>query len=178
MAGGKTALFIGRQKRKGSARQKPTALFIGRFQPMHKGHLAALRYIAARAGKMLVVIGSAQERGTAKNPFSAQERKGMLRAVLVKEKLARKCRVYLLQDIPNDHEWASYLDSHVPRYDICFSNNALVLKLMRAAGKKVARVPMLARRKYNATAIRERMRAKKEWENRVPEQARKRIRLA
>ena len=152
-----------------------TALFIGRFQPMHKGHLFALKHIAARFARVLVVIGSAQEKKTEKNPFSAQERKEMMREVLVKEKLSRKCRLYLLQDIPNDYEWVSYLDAHVPRYDVCYSNNALVLRLMRRAGKKVARVPLLARRKYNATSVRERMRKGKELESRVPEAVRKRM---
>ena len=59
------------------------ALFIGRFQPLHKGHLAALRHISKRAKKILVVIGSSQEKKTEKNPFSARERLAMMRAVVV-----------------------------------------------------------------------------------------------
>ncbi|MCX6771783.1 MAG: nicotinamide-nucleotide adenylyltransferase [Candidatus Micrarchaeota archaeon] len=169
MAEGKAALFIGRRKPAGSARQKQTALFIGRFQPLHKGHLFALKYIAARFSRVIVVIGSAQEKRTEKNPFSAQERKRMMRAMLVKEKLSDRCRVFLLQDIPNDYEWVSYLDAHVPSYDVCFSNNALVLRLMRRSGKKVMRVPLLARRKYRGATVRERMRKGKEWKSRVPE---------
>ena len=171
-----TALFIGRRKRAGIGRKKPTALFIGRFQPFHKGHLFALNWITKRSSKVFVVIGSAQEKGTVKNPFSAPERKAMLRAVLKSEGLAKKCGLFLLQDIPNDYEWASYLDAHVPAYDICYSNNALVLRLMRAAGKEVARVPLLARGKYRGELVRERMRAKKEWESRVPRVVREKIR--
>ena len=144
------------------------ALFIGRFQPLHKGHLFALKHIAARSSRVYVVIGSAQEKKTEKNPFSARQRLAMMRAVLVKEKLAKKCKVYLLSDIPNDYEWVSYLDAHVPRYDVCYSNNALVLKLMRRSGKKVERVPLLARAKYRGKKIRERMRKGKEWKSRVP----------
>jgi len=73
-----------------------------------------------------------------------------------------------LSDIPNDFEWVSYLDAHIPRYDVCYSNNALVLKLMRRSGKKVERVPLLARAKYRGALVRERMREKKEWRSRVP----------
>ena len=153
--------------------KKPVALFIGRFQPLHKGHLSALRYIAARSSRVYVAIGSAQEKMTEKNPFSAQERKRMMRAVLAKEKLSRRCKVFLLQDIPNDYEWTMYLDARIPRYDVCYSNNALVLKLMRRAGKKVCRVPLFARAKYNATSVRERMREGKEWKSRVPEAVKK-----
>ena len=145
-----------------------TALFIGRFQPFHKGHLFALKFIAARSKKVLIVIGSAKEKKTEKNPFSARARQSMLRAIVKSEGLTKKCKLFLLQDIPNDYEWVSYLDAHVPRYDVCYSNNALVLKLMRRSGKSVARVPLLARAKYRGELVRERMRAKKEWESRVP----------
>jgi len=151
------------------------ALFIGRFQPLHKGHLFALRYIAKRSARVYVVIGSSQEEKTEKNPFSARERLSMMRAVLVKEKLAKKCKVFLLSDIPNDFEWVSYLDAHIPRYDVCYSNNALVLKLMRRSGKKAERVPLLARAKYRGALVRERMREKKEWKSRVPKEVRERI---
>ena len=157
---------------KASAGKMPVALFIGRFQPLHNGHLFALKWIAARSAKVLVVIGSAQEKRTLKNPFSARERLSMMKAVLASEKLPRMCRVFLLQDTPNDYEWVSYLDAHVPRYDVCYSNNPLVLKLMRRSGKEVCRVPLLARAKYRGEKIRERMRKGKEWKSLVSEAAR------
>jgi len=175
MAGEGVAPFIGRHKRGGSASPKPTALFIGRFQPFHKGHLSALKWIARQSSRVFVVIGSSQEKRTEDNPFSARERAAMMRAVLAKEKLAGKCRVFLLSDIPNDYEWVSYLDAHVPRYDVCYSNNALVLKLMRRSGKKVCRAPLLARAKYRGEKVRERMRQGKEWRSRVPKIVQERI---
>ena len=168
MVAAKKALSIGRRTPSGGARQKPTALFIGRFQPLHKGHLFALKWIAGQSGRIFVVIGSAQEKKTEENPFSARERLAMMRAVLAKEKLAQKCKVFLLQDIPNDYEWVSYLGAHVPAYDVCYSNNPLVLKLMRRSGKKAMRVPLFARAKYRGATVREKMRAEKEWKSGVP----------
>jgi nicotinamide-nucleotide adenylyltransferase len=167
------ALFIGRRKHTGSARQKPIALFIGRFQPFHKGHLAALRYISARASKVLLAIGSAQEKGTEKNPYSAKDRMAMVRAALIEAGLSRKCRIFLLPDVPEDEKWVAYVGARVPHYDVCCSNNARVLALMRAAGKKVCRVPLLLRRKYNATSVRERMRKGREWKSCVPKAVRR-----
>ena len=38
-----------------------TALFIGRFQPFHKGHLAAIKWILKKEGKIFIVIGSNQQ---------------------------------------------------------------------------------------------------------------------
>jgi len=144
---------------------------------LHKGHAFALRHIAARSARVFVVIGSAQEKGTRENPFSASQRRKMVEAVLASEKLSRKCKVFLLRDIPDDEKWVAHLGRQVPRYDVCYSNNALVLKLMRAAGKNVKRVPLLARRKYKATLIRERMMEGKEWKLRVPEAVGRKIRL-
>ena len=171
----KSSLFIGRRKPAGSVHQKPTALFIGRFQPLHNGHLFALKWIAKQSSRVYVVIGSSQEKKTEDNPFSARERLAMMRAVLAKEKLAQKCKVHLLSDIPNDYEWVSYLDAHIPHYDICYSNNALVLKLMRRSGKKVMRVPLVARKKYRGALVRERIKEGKEWKTRVPAAARRGI---
>jgi nicotinamide-nucleotide adenylyltransferase len=153
----------------------PVSLFIGRFQPLHKGHVFALRHIAARSARVLVVVGSAQEKNTRDNPYSAKQRELMLHAVLRKEGLARKCKIFLLRDIPDDEKWVAHVGRRVPHYDVCHSNNALVLRLMRAAGKKVARVPLLSRAKYRGEKIRRKMRAGKEWESRVPASVRKRI---
>jgi len=168
MVGGKAALFSRRKPGTACAGKMPIALFVGRFQPLHKGHLFALKYIAARSARVYVVVGSAQEKGTMKNPFSAKKRVAMLKAVLKGANLSGKCKVFLLSDIPEDGKWVAHLDARVPRYDICFSNNALVLRLMRRAGKKTARVPLLARAKYSGTKVRERMREGKEWKTRVP----------
>ena len=171
MVEGKAALFSRRKPGTACAGKLPVALFIGRFQPLHKGHLFALKYISARSSRVYVVIGSAQEKGTEKNPFSAKKRSAMLKAVLKSAGLSGKCKVFLLSDIPEDEKWVAHLDARVPRYGVCYSNNALVLRLMRRAGKKTARVPLLAREKYSGTKVRERMRKGKEWKSRVPRAA-------
>ena len=46
---------------------------------------------------------------------------------------------------------------------------------MRRSGKKVASVPMLLRAKYSATKIRERVRTKKSWRDRVPRSVKKKM---
>jgi nicotinamide-nucleotide adenylyltransferase len=144
------------------------ALFIGRFQPFHKGHLHAIRWIAEKSARVIVAIGSSQEKGTPENPYTAKKRRAMVKAALCESGLDGKCRVFLLADINNDEKWVAHVDASLPRYGICYSNNPLVLRLMREGGKKAARVPFLRRRYYNATAIRERMRQRLGWKERVP----------
>lgn len=55
-------------------------LYIGRFQPLHMGHASIILRMAEECETIIIAIGSAQECGTKKNPFSYA-----LRAVMVNE---------------------------------------------------------------------------------------------
>ena len=54
------------------------AVYVGRFQPFHNGHLALLQQALALAPLCIVVIGSAHQARTPKNPFTWQERAQMI----------------------------------------------------------------------------------------------------
>lgn len=58
------------------------SVFIGRFQIFHHGQLALLRRALAAAPVCVVVLGSAFQARTPKNPFSWQERAEMIRLAL------------------------------------------------------------------------------------------------
>ncbi|MCX6773243.1 MAG: nicotinamide-nucleotide adenylyltransferase [Candidatus Micrarchaeota archaeon] len=150
------------------AKKMPVALFIGRFQPFHKGHLSAVKWIAKKSSKVIVAIGSAQEKNTVKNPFSVRERVKMIKAQLSAAGLARKCVLASVTDIHSNELWVAHVDARVPRYDVVYSNNALVKKLMRRAGKTVRAVPFFKKEKFNATKIRTRMKKGARWQDRVP----------
>ena len=64
---------------------------------------------------------------------------------------------------------------HVPGYDVVYSNNALVKRLMMRAGKRVKAVPFFRRAYYNATKIRQRMKKGVEWKDRVPRAVERRL---
>ena len=53
-------------------------VYIGRFQPFHKGHADIVERISTKAKKTLIIIGSIAAPRTAKNPFSFEERKEMI----------------------------------------------------------------------------------------------------
>ena len=59
-----------------------TAILIGRFQPVHAGHLALLQHGLAQARDVIIVLGSAFAARSTKNPFTWQERAAMLRDAL------------------------------------------------------------------------------------------------
>lgn len=58
------------------------AVLIGRFQPFHNAHQALLKRALDAAPRVAVVIGSAFQARSPKNPFSWQERAEMIRLAL------------------------------------------------------------------------------------------------
>ena len=60
----------------------PLAVYVGRFQPPHAGHLHTMRAALERRGRLLVLLGSANLARSARNPFMPRERAGMIRAAL------------------------------------------------------------------------------------------------
>jgi bifunctional NMN adenylyltransferase/nudix hydrolase len=69
------------------------SVYVGRFQPFHNGHLALLQRALALAPLCVVVIGSANQARTPKNPFSWAERAQMITGALP---AADRARVRLL----------------------------------------------------------------------------------
>lgn len=55
-------------------------VFIGRFQPFHKGHKAVIDEALKRAKQVVVVVGSSFAARNIRNPFTFEERKAMIEA--------------------------------------------------------------------------------------------------
>jgi len=53
-------------------------VFIGRFQPLHNAHVEIIRKAAELANKVIIVVGSANQPRTFKNPFSYAEREYLI----------------------------------------------------------------------------------------------------
>jgi bifunctional NMN adenylyltransferase/nudix hydrolase len=81
-----------------------TAVLIGRFQPLHNGHMALLQAALARSDQVVVVLGSAWQAPNPKNPFSWQERAQMLREALPPADAAR-LRCVPVRDYYNEPLW-------------------------------------------------------------------------
>lgn len=84
--------------------KRQLAVYIGRFQPFHNGHLSTLLQALQLAEHVLVIVGSSRGGGD-RNPFTAHERVGMIRESLSYELNARTS-VQPLADHPDDREWA------------------------------------------------------------------------
>jgi nicotinamide-nucleotide adenylyltransferase len=142
-------------------------LYIGRFQPYHLGHQSVLERIAKEVDEIVIVIGSAQESHTMENPFTGGERMEMICAALEGE-LRKRCYVVPVQDINRNCIWVSHLQSLVPRFDVVYSSNPLVVRLFSEAGVKIRSMPMYQRDQFSGTAIREIMCKGGDWSRFVP----------
>ena len=81
-------------------------LVVGRFQTLHTGHEDMIRKAIALCDRVGLFVGSSQESGTFKNPFSYELRREMLTDVF-----GSNVCVYPLPDIGvgNNAKWGDYV---------------------------------------------------------------------
>lgn len=82
------------------------AVCIGRFQGFHNGQLAVLRHALAVARECIVVLGSAWQARTPKNPFTWEERAEMIRLALSESDRAR-VRFLPVRDYYDSVRWVA-----------------------------------------------------------------------
>lgn len=147
------------------------ALFIGRFQPFHKGHLYAVKRILEEAEELVIVVGSAQMSHELENPFTAGERIEMIRRALDAEGIERgRYMLIPISDAPAHTIWVSMVASQTPRFDVVYTNQPLTKRLMLEAGYEVRSIELFERERYEATEIRRRILSGEDWEELVPEE--------
>lgn len=142
-------------------------LIIGRFQPLHKGHLAAIREALAACDDLVVVIGSAEDSHTSENPFTAGERYQMLISSLDEDERSR-IHIIPVRDVNRYAAWVSHVESYVPPFDVIFSNNDLTRSLFSGAGYRARRTKAYNAKLYSGTEIRRRIAAGENWKDLVP----------
>lgn len=145
------------------------AIMVGRFQPVHKGHIEVVKQILREVDELIIGIGSSQEGHTFENPFTAEERVLMLEKAMEEAKVNRS-RVHVVQipDIHDDKRWVSHVVSLTPKFSIAYSGNPWVQRLFREAGFEVRVQPPFKREEYKGMEIRDRMVKGEKWEHLVP----------
>ena len=92
--------------------QYKNGLVIGRFQCFHKGHEMIIRNALDLCERVYVIVGSAQESRTKRNPFTASERQGMIYRALKEYLVDGRLIVIPLADRENpsdDSSWGEYV---------------------------------------------------------------------
>ncbi|RLF16445.1 MAG: nicotinamide-nucleotide adenylyltransferase [Thermoprotei archaeon] len=146
------------------------ALFIGKYQPFHLGHLKALKWILERCEEVIVGVGSAQYSHQLDNVFTVGERIEMIRRVLAKEGLLNRCLIVPIPDIGQHALWVSVVLQYCPKFDVVYTNEPLTRRLFLEAGFRVEEIPKFNREVYDATRIRRLMIEGGDWESYVPDE--------
>lgn len=94
-----------------------SGLIVGRFQTFHKGHQSLVDAGLQLCDRVLILIGSAQESGTERNPYNISTRIDVIRSVYADNS---RVSVYALPDLTNENditeEWGRYVLGQVDRY--------------------------------------------------------------
>ncbi|MCS7125129.1 MAG: nicotinamide-nucleotide adenylyltransferase [Candidatus Bathyarchaeota archaeon] len=144
-------------------------LFVGRFQPFHKGHLQVIEDLLGEVDELVIVVGSAQYSHRIDNPFTTGERLVMIKKALEEAKVDLN-RVWIVP-VPDVHihmVWVSVVEGYAPRFDVVYSNEPLTRRLFIEAGYEVKSIRFHKREVYSATEIRKRMLDGENWEELVP----------
>ncbi len=107
-----------------------TSIFIGRFQPIHKGHVQALRELAKSSGKIMIIIGTPLNKGmtTLRNPLTTSERKELLNVVL--NDFPVPVAIKTQRDIGIVSVWRDEILMKIPKDAIVVSGNKNLLKIL------------------------------------------------
>ena len=148
-----TSLFRDNLKQKDS--RKNTALFIGRFQPLHHGHVYVLRSILKTYNKVKIGIGSSQLSNTFNDPFTNIERNEFIKAAFKKRQISsERYEVYQIPDIFDAKRWVDHVISIVGDFRAIFSNSDWIRELFLKEGFALGKKHTIFKRKFNASNIR------------------------
>lgn len=96
---------------------KKIGLAVMRLQPLHDGHKILIKEMVDSCDIAIVVIGSAQESKTQKNPFSYEERRSMVFEAFEGEK---KLFVMPINDIgaKTKKEWVEFVEKELAKNNL------------------------------------------------------------
>ncbi len=146
---------VNNNKTKLTDSKRNVALFIGRFQPLHHGHIYVLNKIFKGYKKIKIGIGSAQLSKTKTDPFTSEERVSFINSALkVRNINPDRFEIFAIPDIFNANKWVDHVISIVGNFDAIYSNSDWVRQLFQNKGFIVGEKLEIFKKKYNATNVR------------------------
>lgn len=141
--------------------KKIIGCYWGRFNPPHKGHILLIKKLLKKVDKLVVVVGSSQEKNTKRNPFSGNERKRMIQSFLNEEKISKN--KYTVITIPDGKSFNSSITNllfKVPKFDVIFTDKESIIKIL---GKKVQVQRIKRTGSISSTKMRDAIASDKAW---------------
>ncbi len=139
-------------------------LFVGRFQPFHKGHLSLIEKALEEVDELIIGIGSSQFAYTKYNPFTDKERDEM-----IKDAVNGNCKIINIPDINDYPRWVEHVEKIIPEFDVVYTgrDSDITKRLFREKGYEVRHIEDGFN--ISATKIRDMMANGGDWEKWVPE---------
>lgn len=85
------------------------SVYIGRFQPFHKGHLHIVEHALKLSKKLIIIVGSNNKPIDWKNPWTATQRIEMIRASLTTDQLERVHFQTIEDRLYQNKEWEALI---------------------------------------------------------------------
>ena len=137
-----------------------TGIFIGRFQPVHKGHIHAIGIAASQVEKLYILVGSANQCRSIRNPWTFDERRQMLQLKLHSERITNYEIIPLNDHKYSDTQWMSDVRATIEHFNM---GSPVLFGHMKEGNDYLKWFPELkfksieAQYSINATQIREQM---------------------
>ncbi len=146
-------------------------IFIGRFQPLHLGHVKAITWILENVDELIIGIGSSNVALSFKNPFTVGERIEMIFKTLRNMRILDRIYICTIPDTYGEHSlWHAYVKHCCPDFQVAYTNDEFTKVCLEYGGYRVENIPFFDREKYNSTRVRLAMAKElEEWKFLVPE---------
>lgn len=148
-----------------------TALFLGRFQPFHLGHLHVIKEALKEADDIIIGIAYNNNADKKENPFSVEEREEMINRTLHNKDIS-DFKIVDIEDCGDDEKWARNIESKL-KFDVVYisDKNTFGEKWVeRCLKDKYTIRKIKALKGIDATTIRENIKEKKPWKHMVPKE--------
>lgn len=127
---------------------------IGRFQPLHYGHLYLIKQAATIGKKVTIGIGSANVLN-GDNPYTPEQREYMLQKAIKRDGLDGKIKkIAYINDIADDKLWIQHALGQIGKVDTVVGNNDWVNECFASVNISSTQVTLLQRGIYEGKKIR------------------------
>jgi len=153
-----------------------SALFVGRFQPFHLGHLSIIKMALEEHERVIIVIGSAEKNYLPSDPFTAGERYELIDESLKETNISsERYSIIPVRNVNNYALWVNHINNHIPPYETLYTGSSIVKACYEGKYSKRNKTENIGPKIINiernlpisGTKIRNSILADQEWENMV-----------
>jgi len=139
-------------------------IFIGRFQPLHNGHVSVIENAMFEVDELIIGIGSSQFGYTKTDPFTLDERIKM-----IEKSVKGNYKIVPIPDVVDYPAWVKHVEQRCPKFDVVYTGSPITRDLFRQAGYDVKEIEFSSN--ISGTEVRKLLseKVRNKWQNAVPQ---------